>query len=704
VLGKWFNFQNKEILRQPTAQLFIMPLPINTREKLVRFFVTGTILLTGFFLHAQKMNEDSLKRVIREAKEDTTRIDAMLSYGNYLFRGKNEDSAAFAMFLSAKYQAEQANYVGGRTQALLFIGNYYGDQSDWSGAINAYDSILKIADKIPDEKARKRAIRGAYNNLGGIYNKNGDFTSSLEYRLKCLQVIESMPSPNPNEIAIASINAASDYRQLKEFGKAEQYINKITPIFSKLQDRIKLEYFFEYYSIALAGKENEKAQQVLYRFDSILQVSNFSEMQKKDYSLLSQKLHGVYEMEYRNDYKKALIHFNTVLPLAKELGVNREIGEANYNLGWASYWDGKYQNAIDYLNTAYTIAIENDLKNQAFKAADLLSFAYKKMNSMVKALEFSHSALALKDSVVTEDANRQLNFLDARYQSEKKERAIATLQTENQAKEFVIRKKNWFIIGGIVLVIFLGMITFTVINYYHNRQLLLKKEKVLQEEKIAVMEKQQQVASLQSMINGQETERTRIARDLHDGMGGILSTVKMHYSTLTQDTPVIRENPLYKKTLDLINEVSDQLRTVAHSMMPEVLMKVGLTEALRDFCNNVSSSKRLTVKLQSYGMEKRLSSSTEINLFRIIQELVNNIIKHANATEAIIQINRQGNNLHLIIEDNGRGFDTTEAEAKRSMGMSTVKSRVSYLNGKLTIDSKEGIGTTVMIDLVLDEN
>jgi len=110
--------------------------------------------LTGSILQAQKMNEDSLKRVIREAKADTTRIDAMLTYGNYLFRGKNEDSAGLALFLSAKYQAEQVNYVGGRAQALLFIGNYYSDQSDWSAAITAYDSILKIAEKIPDEIAR----------------------------------------------------------------------------------------------------------------------------------------------------------------------------------------------------------------------------------------------------------------------------------------------------------------------------------------------------------------------------------------------------------------------------------------------------------------------------------------------------------------------------------------------------------------------
>src|SRR6185503_19238452 len=223
-------------------------------------------------------------------------------------------------------------------------------------------------------------------------------------------------------------------------------------------------------------------------------------------------------------------------------------------------------------------------------------------------------------------------------------------------------------------------------------------------ERIKTIEKEQQISSLQSMINGQETERTRIAKDLHDGLGGIFSTVKMHYSTLTKDTPGIKDNPLYKKTLDLINNASDELRKVAHNMMPEVLMKVGLAEALQDFCNNISSGKLLKITLQTFGMEKRLSSSTEIMLYRIIQELVNNIIKHAYATEAIIQINREGNRLSLTIEDNGRGFDTREAEEKRSMGMATVRSRVDYLNGRLTIDSRKDIGTTVMIDLLLNEN
>src|SRR5688572_25398006 len=172
----------------------------------------------------------------------------------------------------------------------------------------------------------------------------------------------------------------------------------------------------------------------------------------------------------------------------------------------------------------------------------------------------------------------------------------------------------------------------------------------------------------------------------------------MHYSTLQQETPAIRDNPLYKKTLDLINNASDELRKVAHNMMPEVLMKVGLSEALKDFCNTINAGKLLHINLQTYGMEKRLSGPTEVMLYRIIQELVNNIIKHADATEALIQINRDEKRLSLTIEDNGKGFDTKEAEEKRSMGMATVKSRVDYLNGKMTIDSRKGVGTTVMID------
>lgn len=258
------------------------------------------------------------------------------------------------------------------------------------------------------------------------------------------------------------------------------------------------------------------------------------------------------------------------------------------------------------------------------------------------------------------------------------------------------------IIGGLsaaILLLILGLL-------YRNsrqKQIIAQKEQKLQQEQIKFLERQQQIVSLQSMINGQETERTRIAKDLHDGLGGLFSTVKMHFSTLQHDVQELKTNELFQKSYGLVDTASVEVRRIAHNMMPEVLMKLGLVQAVEDLCVNISAGKLLQVKLQVYGMHKRLNASTEIMLYRILQELLNNIIKHAQATEAIIQFNREDNRLTITVEDNGRGFNLKETDDKIHTGMETVKSRVDYLNGKMTIDSENGIGTTVMMDFLINK-
>jgi two-component system, NarL family, sensor kinase len=206
------------------------------------------------------------------------------------------------------------------------------------------------------------------------------------------------------------------------------------------------------------------------------------------------------------------------------------------------------------------------------------------------------------------------------------------------------------------------------------------------------------------MVNGQETERTRIAKDLHDGLGGLFSTVKMYFSTLQHDTPTLKDNELFQKSYKLVDTASEEVRQIAHNMMPEVLMKLGLTNALKDLCDNISAGKLLRVSLETHGMNKRLNATTEIMLFRIVQELLNNIIKHAQATEAIIQFIRENERLSVVVEDNGRGFNTQEADEQNHSGIATIQSRVSYLNGKMSIDSQKNVGTTVMMDFLINES
>lgn len=203
------------------------------------------------------------------------------------------------------------------------------------------------------------------------------------------------------------------------------------------------------------------------------------------------------------------------------------------------------------------------------------------------------------------------------------------------------------------------------------------------------------------MITGQETERSRIARDLHDGLGGLFSTVKMYFSTLQHERPELSNDPLFTKSFELADTASVEMRRIAHNLMPEVLLKLGLVNAVQDLCNNINAGRLMIISFQYYGMEQRLNSSIEVMLYRIIQELLNNIIKHAEASEVIIQFNRHSDRLTITVEDNGRGFNVSDVSVGTA-GISTIKNRVNYLNGQLNIDSKSGVGTTVIMEFLLN--
>lgn len=312
-------------------------------------------------------------------------------------------------------------------------------------------------------------------------------------------------------------------------------------------------------------------------------------------------------------------------------------------------------------------------------------------------------ALQLRDSIYSKERLQEQNFLEGKYQSQKKDKEIAELSVIKVEKELTIVKRNRLLIIGSVSAISMLTIFWLLYRRSKQRHIMAEKEQLLQQEQIKFLERQQQVVSLQSMVNGQESERTRIAKDLHDGLGGLFSTIKMLFSTLQHERKELEQDPLFSKSYDMVNNASEEVRRIAHNMMPEVLIKLGLVQAVQDLCNSINAGKLLSVSMQMYGMDNRLNASTEIMLFRIIQELLNNIIKHAYASEAILQFNRDGNRLSVTIEDNGRGFNLQQTDDKTHAGLSSVESRVAYLNGKLSIDSQKEVGTTVMMDFLINE-
>lgn len=221
----------------------------------------------------------------------------------------------------------------------------------------------------------------------------------------------------------------------------------------------------------------------------------------------------------------------------------------------------------------------------------------------------------------------------------------------------------------------------------------------MQEQKIRELETEKQLMATQSLLKGQEEERSRIAKDLHDGLGGLLSGVKLQLGAMKGNLILSEQDGLtFNRVLNNLEESIGEMRRVAHNMMPETLLKFGLPQALEDYCEGLSRQQPFSIQCDFRGLEERMEHSTELVLYRIVQELINNAVKHSGASSILVQIIRHDKEqLNLTVEDNGTGFDTNQ-EYTNSAGLRNIVSRVKYLNGKIDIQSESGKGTSVYIE------
>ena len=633
---------------------------------------------------------DSLARELKKAKEDTSKVLLLKELFNNT--GYNDLNTALEYALQGFELSKKLRYDYGIGMMAYNAGFTYTDLGNFMKA----DSFLLIAEKNFLQTGNKSQLAKLANARGGQSYKQGDYWGAADNFSKASEGFDEIKDTANSLIAYQ--NLVSVLGEIKNYGKAITSGKKILLLAEARKDTLQIGYTLQSLctNLIYLGKYDEALQYL----QPLLIITN----KTLDDNLAAEAYSTAGTYYFRiEDYGKAISYFERSVEKAGGLDDKYQLANHYNSLGQSFLKQGDLANAKKYLLKADTLAHAHNNKKAIYNTALSLSEYFAGTGDYKRSYENMKTHLELKDSILDAETRNYSSYLETKYESNKKENEILRLQKADQEKEFKLKRRTAYLAIGIGLITALVVILYLLKRNYGNKQKLSEQQSALLEVKIKTIEKEHQITSLQSMINGQETERTRIAKDLHDGIGGIFSAVKMHYSTLQQDTPEIKNNTLYKKTLDLINNASDELRKVAHNMMPEVLMKVGLVEALQDFCNNISSGKLLKMNLQTFGMEKRLNPSTEIMLYRIIQELVNNIIKHAYASEAIIQMNREDNRLVVVIEDNGKGFDTKEAGEKRSMGMNTIKSRVDYLNGRLTIDSRKDIGTTVMIDLLINE-
>ncbi|MCC1484497.1 sensor histidine kinase [Winogradskyella immobilis] len=452
---------------------------------------------------------------------------------------------------------------------------------------------------------------------------------------------------------------------------------------------------------------NEKANYIFYYYNhqtTITRIATINEL--KDGLKLAHKasnkylqgkfnqLIGLFYQYYINELDSALTHqFKAKRIFEKKpytLFVNELYG-VNANIGLMYQGKGELDIAQSYFEEASKINIPNYKYLEKVKIRGLLATNYYLKKDYKKAYDYIIEQNKYLDTLNEYDKANKVNEINTKYKTAKKEKENLILESK--------RKRNQNIAIGLASSLALGsIIAFLLFKSTKRKQKLAEQEKEIETQKLTTVLKEQELNAIDAMIEGQEKERQRIANDLHDDLGGLMTTVKWHFNALKENG----STELYDKTNTLLDEAYQKIRSVSHAKNSGVIAKQGLLKAVKEMANKVSVANRLEIEVIDHGLENRLENSLELTIFRIIQELTANTIKHAQATETNIHITNHDDSLNIMVEDNGIGFNPNQiTKTSKGMGISSIDKRVEHLNGKMTIESEIYKGTTIIIDIPL---
>ncbi len=627
---------------------------------------------------AQKLDyskKDSLLGVVFVAKKDTGTSRAWVILGR-MYRRTDADSARLC-FDKALRLSRQLNDRKGEADALGKIAYLLEKTGDYPAALDSAEKWKAAATFIRDSVM----LASATQEVATIQSHLGNMPAAQQGFLQFLKISEAIHHQQFEGMALVCLG--NFYYESQQFDDATGFYNRALAIQKSQNDSLMMASTFINLSscyfeakkpdLTKAIASNDQALAYLQGFDNTEELSFYAYLREGEYQAAAANFpranKGILQAEaialaQSSDYK-----------LAQVRTIQSVIAEA----------EGRIPQAVAYLNEAYALSQKmSDLVVEKNTAAGLAEL-YERTGNWKEAYSWNETYHALSDSIEGQAVKDRVNELNISYQSEKKDRELAQQQLTLTQNESRIR----LLLGGASAlgVSLLGLLLIMVQRRKINRQTILQ------------LEQEKEVSGLKAMMAGEEKERTRIAKELHDGLGGLLSAAKLQLSVLSTRQPELADTPGFAQGLSLIDTASNEARKIAHNLMPEMLTRLGLPEALRAFCAQMSTAGVMVLHFEYFGPETRLPATLELSVYRIVQELINNVIKHAGATEADVQLVRDESVLAITVEDNGQGFaaDTTQS----GIGLDAIQSRLNFLNGKMDVQSTPGKGASVFIEIML---
>lgn len=652
---------------------------------MIKWALTGFVCFFWHYCFTQNRELDSLTLIYKNSKEDTIRL-AALKRMVFLWSHINSDSLVYYARI-LKSQGEKSGNPG----AIIYADVKLAEDENFKGNYAAADEIneknLLYAEKYGTPYERS----DVYKTMAIGFSMQERNDSALSYFLRALKIYEE--NNDSLNMAKVMVNIAVVHDNMGDYDKAIRYCKKAKDIF---EGKNPGAYLVTLTNLALYESYKGLHESAAQHYAEALQLAR----REGNLNSLAHIYSGLTDMAYRKkDYPAMMAPAQEFEATGKAMANDYILLRARLAMGKALFFNERFPEAETYLTDALQrsdkledVQLLKDLYSMysylLLRKGNLKDFdLYRQMIDSLNMLE--------RKNVIT----RITKELEARYESEKKDNLI-------QLQSATLRQRqlwNYFLTA---ILFSLGLTGFFIFRNYRQRQKLIENEKKLQQQKIEQLEKEKQLAATQAVLQGQDEERRRLAKDLHDGLGGMLSGVKFSFNTLRENMNMPEENrQLFARNMDMLDGIIYELRRVAHNMMPESLIKFGLDTSLQDMCHAVEESGTLTVNYQSMGIDGHIVDNTiAVHIYRIVQELLNNVMKHAQATEAFVQVMQSDRHFTITVEDNGKGFDTSgggNPEKPNGMGWMNIRSRVDLLNGTMDIKSAPQKGTSVYIEFTV---
>ncbi len=484
------------------------------------------------------------------------------------------------------------------------------------------------------ETADPTYMGSLYHALGVMFYTTSDFVKSEHYFKIAFQLAKKYNDANLQKISLRSMGTI--FLEKDELDTAQKFFEESLEIESNPE--------YDYETFANLGQiynEKQKLKEAISYFEKSVEQTPDN---KRYYVNLPYLLDAKKKNNDLNDIQFILNHMH--------LAVNKNIPD------------------VEKSNLLYA-----------------LSKHYEEIKDFPKALRYKNDYLSLYETIKEKQRDEIVYEMEAKYQNQKNKEQI-----EKEAS-----KRKQLLTGFILAVLFLVSILFFYWKKLSYQKTIAKKEEEINHQKIKQLSQENKLVAMNSMMEGQENERMRIAQDLHDGLGGLLGTIKTIFSTIPKENSTDKEKQIFHKTDYLIDEACLEVRRISHNMMPQSLQISGLENALTDLGASLNEEK-INTNIEIEKIPFSISDNYKITIYRIVQEIIHNIRKHSEAKNVLIQLFTFEKLINIIIEDDGKGFDQNNIDLK-GIGLKNIQNRIDYLNGKIEYDSIPGRGTTITIEI-----